>query len=66
MYTTTVRDSRDEEFAVSAGWINHFLHRKFHLQKTNIAQKDAREFTEKLEKFVTFSSRIFVRKVLNA
>ena len=36
MYAT-VRDSRDEEE---------------HLQKTNIAQQDAREFTEKLEKFV--------------
>ena len=29
-------------------------------------QKDAREFTEKLAKFVTFSSRIFERKELNA
>ena len=29
-------------------------------------QKDAREFTEKLEKFVTFSSQIFERKELNA
>ena len=23
----TVSDSRDEEFAASAGWLNHFLHR---------------------------------------
>ena len=60
--STTVSDSRDEEFAVSAGWINRFLH----LQKTNINQKDAREFTEKLEKFVTFSSQISERKELNA
>ena len=29
-------------------------------------QKDAREFTEKLAKFVTFSSRIFEREELNA
>ena len=36
------------------------------LQKTTIAQRDARGFTEKLAKFVTFSSRIFVRKELNA
>ena len=35
---------------------------QLHLQKTTIA----REFTEKLEKFVTFLSRIFVRKELNA
>ena len=34
--------------------------------ENNFLQKDAREFTEKLAKFVTFSLRIFVRKELNA
>ena len=59
----TVSDSRDE-FAASVGWSSppHQLH----WQKTTIAQKDAREFTEKLAKCVTFSSRIFVRRELNA
>ena len=60
--SATVSDSREEEFAASAGWINRFLH----LKKTNINQKDVREFTEKLEKFVTFSSQISDRKELNA
>ena len=55
---TTVSDSRDEELSVSAGRLNRFL--QLHLPK------DDREFTEKLEKFVTFSSWIFVRKELNA
>ena len=61
MYAT-VSDSRDEEFAVSAGWLNHFLRRN----NFTSPKKDAREFTEKLAKLVTFSSRIFVRKELNA
>ena len=39
---------------------------QLHLQKTTIAQKDAREFIEKLAKFVTFSSQIFERNELNA
>ena len=62
MYAT-VRDSRDEEFAASAGWSSppHQLH-----WQKKIAQKDAREFTEKLAKCVTFSSRIFVQRELNA
>ena len=42
------------------------LLQQLHLQKTTIAQKDAREFTEKLGKFVTFSSRIFEREELIA
>ena len=50
MYAT-MSDSRDEEFP---------LLQQLHLQK------DAREFTEKLAKFVTISCRIFVRKELNA
>ena len=50
MYAT-VSDSRDEEFPPP---------QQLHLQK------DAREFTEKLAKFVTFSSQIFVRRELNA
>ena len=56
----TVSDSRDEEFAASAGWVNCFLRRNnFTCRRcTTIAQKDAREFIEKLEMFVTFSSRI--------
>ena len=47
MYAT-VSDGRDEEFAESVGWLNPIPH----------LQKDAREFTEKLAKFVTFSSRV--------
>ena len=35
-------------------------------EDAQIAQQDAREFTEKLEKFLTFSSRIFERNELNA
>ena len=46
----TVSDSRDEEFPPP--------------QQLDL-QKDARDFTENLEKFVTFSSRIFVRRELN-
>ena len=64
----TVSDSRDEEIAVSAGRLNSFLRRNNFTcrRRTTIAQKDARELTEKLVKFVTFSSRIFERKELNA
>ena len=59
MYAT-VSDSSDEEFAMSGGWLNHFLHRKNFTcrRRTTIAQKDAREFTEKPAKFLTFSSQI--------
>ena len=38
---------------------------QLHLQKTNVDQQDAREFTEKLEKFGTFSFCISLRKELN-
>ena len=64
----TMSDSRDEEFAVSAGRLNNFLRcNNFTCRgRTTIAQKDAREFTEELAKFVTFSLRIFWRKELNA
>ena len=63
----TVSDSRDEEFAMSAGRLNSFLPRNNFTcrRRTTIAQKHARELTEKLEKFVTFSSPIFERKELN-
>ncbi|KAJ0055712.1 hypothetical protein NL108_009966 [Boleophthalmus pectinirostris] len=59
MYAT-VSDSRDEEFVASAGWLNRFLRRNNFTsrKRTNITQKDARGFTEKLVKFVTFSSRV--------
>ncbi|KAL7382466.1 hypothetical protein ABVT39_022965 [Epinephelus coioides] len=63
MYAT-VSDSRDEEFAASAGWLNRFLCRNNFTcrRRTTMAQKDAREFTEKLVKFVTFSSRMIETK----
>ena len=56
-----VSDSRDEEFPASAGWLNRFLRRNNFTckRRITIAQKDARELTEKLAKFVTFSSKIF-------
>ena len=60
MYTT-MSDSRDEEFAVSAGWLNLFLRRN-----NFTCRRDAREFTEKLAKFVTFPSQIFERNELNS
>ena len=64
----TVSDSRDEEFAVSAGRLNSFLRRNNFTcrRRTTTAKKEARELTVKLAKFVTFSSRIFERKELNA
>ena len=64
----TLSDSRDEEFAVSAGRLTCFLRRnKFTCRRRAIiAQKDARGLTEKLVKFVTCPSRIFERKELNA
>ena len=62
MYAT-MSDSRDEEVAMSAGWLSRFLHcNNFTCRRcTTIAQKDAREFNEKL----AFSSRIFESKELN-
>ena len=64
---TTMIDSRDEEFAMRAGRLNRFLRHNFSCRRrTAIAQKDARELTEKLVKFVIFSSQIFERKELNA
>ena len=59
MYAT-VSHSRGEEFAVSVGWLNRFLrHNNFTSRRcTTIAQRDAREFIEKLVRFVTFSSRM--------
>ena len=67
MYATA-SDSRDEEFAASAGRLNRFLRaNNFTCRRHRaISQQDAREFTEKLEKFMTFSSRIFERNDLNA
>ena len=50
----TVSVSRDEEFAASVGWLN--------LQQLHL-QRDAREFTERLAKFVTFSSGIFMSQI---
>ena len=63
MYAT-VSDSRDEEFAASAGWLNRFLPRNNFTGRrhTASAQDDAREFIEKLVKFVTFSSRMIETK----
>ena len=61
--SATVSDSRDEECWSAESFPPP---QQLHLQKTTIAQKDAGEFTEKLEKFVTFSSRIIERKELNA
>ena len=67
MYTT-VNDSRDEEFVASAGWLNHLIHHNNFTCRRHrtTAKKDAREFTEKLVKFVTFSSWISERKESNA
>ena len=52
----TVRDIRDEELAASAGRLNRFLRRNNFTcrRRTTIAQKDARELTERLEKFDIF------------
>ncbi|KAL2102513.1 hypothetical protein ACEWY4_001681 [Coilia grayii] len=64
----TVSDSRDEEFAASVGWLNRFLRRNNFTcrRRTTIAQKDAKEFTDKLVKFVTFSTRIInAKKILD-
>ena len=49
-------DSRDEEFAVSAGWLNRFLccNNLTCRTRTTIAQKYAREFTKKLAKLWYF------------
>uniref|UniRef100_A0A672IHH5 HTH CENPB-type domain-containing protein n=1 Tax=Salarias fasciatus TaxID=181472 RepID=A0A672IHH5_SALFA len=57
---TTVSDSSDERFSASAGWLDRFLHRNNFTcrRRTTVAQKDAKEFTEKLVKFVRFSSRM--------
>ncbi|KAL2091434.1 hypothetical protein ACEWY4_013697 [Coilia grayii] len=64
----TVSDSRDEEFSASVGWLNRFLRRNNFTcrRRTTIAQKDAKEFTDKLVKFVTFSTRIIkTKKILD-
>ena len=54
----TVSDSRAAE--------SFPLPQQLHLQKTNFAQKDAREFTQKLVKFATFSSWILEKIELKA
>ena len=62
--SATVSDGRDEEFAASAGRLYRFLRRNNFTsrRRTTIDQKDAREFIEKLVKFVTFSSRMIDTK----
>ncbi|CAJ1059666.1 Pogo transposable element with KRAB domain [Xyrichtys novacula] len=59
----TVSDSSDERFSASAGWLNPFLRRNNFTcrRRITIAQKDTKEFTEKLVKFVNFSSRMIER-----
>ena len=63
MYST-VSDSRDE-FAASAGWLNRFLRRNSFTRRRQLLLRRMPE-KKKLKKFVTFSSRIFVRRELNA
>ena len=57
-------DSRDEDFAASAGWLDRFLHRNnFSVRRhTTVAQKDARHFTQKLVNFVTFVAQMIEKK----